>query len=227
MGVAMAIYFIDYENRSDVNGFSMLNENDKVFIFYSDKNDKMTFEQHIEINESKAEIEYIKIYRPKDVKNALDFQLIFLLGRMSNENPQDTYYIVARDKGYTSIKKMCAEYGIKFKVIDNIKPTSKMKQTAAKDEQNDPDTEIKLEIELSDGASDDFKAELAEMLSNDKIQLTDDEIENVIEVSTVPFKQLIGAIKKQLGGDEEKARIVTNIVNKYRKAKKKKQTLNV
>ena len=73
-----------------------------------------------------------------------------------------------------------------------------------------------------DSSSDENETELVKMLKESGIELTDEEITGIISVWKVPFKQLTGAVKKQLDGNEEKAGRVATLVNKYRKSKKKK-----
>lgn len=99
-------FFIDYENVGilGLKGLESLTDADSVSIFYSEYAQSLTFEYHNKINDSKADIDLIKVETPGE--NALDFQLSSYLGFIISENqnyfPDETfnYYIISKDKGY-------------------------------------------------------------------------------------------------------------------------------
>lgn len=98
----MASYFIDYENVR-VNGFQgleSLTQEDKVYIFYTDNADSMTFGLHRRLQESPAQISYIKVAAGR---NALDFQLASYLGYRIAQAPEEAYTIVSRDNGFAPL----------------------------------------------------------------------------------------------------------------------------
>lgn len=101
----MNVYLVDYENvKSDgLNGISKLNKDDKVIIFYSENADKLTFGLHRRINESVAEITYVKV--EVGLKNALDFQLVSYLGYLIAQKLENTYHIISNDSGFNSVVK--------------------------------------------------------------------------------------------------------------------------
>lgn len=96
----MSIFLIDYENVGvpGLDGLTKLNENDIIYIFYSENADRLTFGLHKRLSESKAQIVYMKI--GVGSKNALDFQLASFLGYLIAEKPESKFYIVSKDKGF-------------------------------------------------------------------------------------------------------------------------------
>lgn len=99
----MSFYLVDYENAKNLSGISKLSPDDHVIIFYSEKACTLTFETHLEILSSNAQIEYKRVKVGKN--NALDFQLDSYLGYVISQNERSDckYYIVAKDGGYSYI----------------------------------------------------------------------------------------------------------------------------
>ena len=81
----VANYYIDYENvhNEGLNGIELLDQGDKVTLFYSDKADTLKIDVVQLLMGSSARIEFVKIVN--GVENALDFQLITAL--MCNYDP--------------------------------------------------------------------------------------------------------------------------------------------
>ena len=59
----MAFYLVDYENvnTEGLQGVEQLTAADEVIIFYSEHADRLTFDLHRRLNESKAQIHYFKL----------------------------------------------------------------------------------------------------------------------------------------------------------------------
>lgn len=100
----MAMYFVDYENVNSLGlkGITDLEENDKVYIFYTEpgnvKSTTITMTAHFDIMKSKADIEYFCV--ECGGKNALDFQLSTFLGKCIAENKDGEFAIISNDKGF-------------------------------------------------------------------------------------------------------------------------------
>lgn len=96
----MTVYLVDFENvRSEgLRGVESLREDDKVVIFYSVNADAITFDVHILLSRSQAEIETFRILRGG--RNSLDFQLSTYLGYLVMENRYQNIVIVSQDKGF-------------------------------------------------------------------------------------------------------------------------------
>jgi len=110
----MAVYLIDFENvkQDGLNGIEQLEKNDKVIIFYSDNADKISFDVHINITKSSANITFRKVNVGS--KNALDFQLSSYLGYLIAKKKDDKFYIVTRDNGFYVLNDFWADADIKF-----------------------------------------------------------------------------------------------------------------
>jgi hypothetical protein len=99
----MNLYLIDYENVTDTGflGVKELTADDTVIVFYSQHTKNISFERHIELSQSLAHFEYIKI--SKTGKNYLDFQLSTYLGFLIGKDKPEHVYIITNDTGYDSV----------------------------------------------------------------------------------------------------------------------------
>ncbi len=116
----MTHYLVDYENvhADGLKGVNELKESERVIIFYSENADTMTFSLHKSLNESSADINFIKI--EAGTKNALDFQLVSYLGYMIAQNSKDIFYIVTKDNGYQAVVKFWAKKNCKITLIADL-----------------------------------------------------------------------------------------------------------
>ena len=96
----MTVYLVDFENvrSAGLKGVENLDEEDKVIIFYSKNADAITFDVHMLLSKSKAEIETYMIIRGG--RNSLDFQLSTYLGYLVMENRYRNIVIISADKGF-------------------------------------------------------------------------------------------------------------------------------
>ena len=101
----MNYYLVDYENvgADGLKGIEALDEQNTVYVFYSNNADKITFELHMKLNASKAAIFFFKANTGH--KNALDFQLSSYLGWLihANSGTESKYFIVSKDNGFSSL----------------------------------------------------------------------------------------------------------------------------
>ena len=106
----MAFYLIDYENKNKaIAGIANLTERDTVIFFYGANSNSIPFSLHLEIVRSPAKFEYYEV--KTGGKNALDNQLIYHIGRLSERHPGEDFYIVSSDKGYEYIIDFASEHG--------------------------------------------------------------------------------------------------------------------
>ncbi len=105
----MAVFLIDFENvRSDgLAGVERLSKEDRVYIFYSEHANTLTFGLYRSLVKASAEIYTIKAIT--GAKNALDFQLVSYLGYMINGEPDNTYYIISDDRGFETVAQFWRE----------------------------------------------------------------------------------------------------------------------
>ncbi|MBR4224548.1 MAG: hypothetical protein IKR73_07030 [Oscillospiraceae bacterium] len=99
------IFLIDHENvtSAGLDGVEDLTENDKVYIFYSDAQQTITFDAHRAIMQSKAQFTYFLVANGH--ANALDFQLTSFVGYLVGRSDDRKIYIISKDKGFTVIWK--------------------------------------------------------------------------------------------------------------------------
>lgn len=116
----MAIYLVDFENigYNGLKGIEKLPKGDQVHLFYSCNADKLTFDIHLCINASKAEIFYYKVETGS--KNALDFQLATYLGSLAGANPEESYYIVSNDDGFHYIIQFWKQRQVDIQQISKL-----------------------------------------------------------------------------------------------------------
>jgi hypothetical protein len=100
----LAIYLVDYENRSGkstangLNGIERLTNNDSVTVFLGKSNVVPAEILDRCVNRSKARVTFHKCR--KSARNYLDFQLVTHLGFLAATREEREYHIVSDDKGY-------------------------------------------------------------------------------------------------------------------------------
>lgn len=97
------IYFIDYENvgQSGFNGSEALTSADEIYLFHYEGTGNVKYENLISLAGSKARTQIIKL--TTHAKNAMDFQIVALLGYLTGKyQNKANYVIVSKDKGYES-----------------------------------------------------------------------------------------------------------------------------
>lgn len=116
----MSVFLIDYENvsASGLEGLESLTQNDIVHIFYTENADRLTFDAHRRLLETKAQVRYNKV--ESGTKNALDFQLATYLGYLLRENGEVPYYIISKDNGFDSVIKFWGRQGIGLRRLPNL-----------------------------------------------------------------------------------------------------------
>lgn len=99
----MSIYLIDYENvhYAGLKGIDHLNPQDEVILFYGNSASTIPMELHIDIANSGAKVQYIKI--DKIGKNYLDFQLSATAGYKVGTTEQTNYIIISKDTGFDAV----------------------------------------------------------------------------------------------------------------------------
>lgn len=135
----MKLYMVDQENvgGSGIHGMSSLHSEDKVIIFCNHIMKSVPFATHIEIVNSKAQVEYKVIERCGP--NYLDFQLVTYLGYLIAQTHYEEIVIVSKDKGYEAVVDFWRDKGLRIHRQSNIKEEeSKPKQSKAVK----PDTKV-------------------------------------------------------------------------------------
>ncbi len=120
----MRFLFIDLENvRSNgLEGVLSLEAEDQVFIFYSENANNLTIPTLENINNSKATVKFINTNFVGS--NAMDFQIVSLLGAMIERYKQGFFSIISHDNGFKSALTFCeryfSDYPINLGKFDNI-----------------------------------------------------------------------------------------------------------
>lgn len=98
----MRTFLIDLENvkNQGMIGVEQLSGEDRVFIFYSESANSLSIPTIQAMNNSKAEIEYVKLQRSG--RNAMDFQIVALLGFLIGSEKNGNFCIVSQDNGYVA-----------------------------------------------------------------------------------------------------------------------------
>ncbi len=106
----MRHYFIDLENvrSAGLEGIVSLDESDFVHIFYSDNANSLTIPALESINSSKARVSFIKINTTGS--NAMDFQIVAMLGAMIEREKTGDFYVISHDHGFRSAVNFCRDY---------------------------------------------------------------------------------------------------------------------
>lgn len=130
----MGNYLVDYENvkKDGLNGIDKLNKGDRVYIFYSENADTLTFELHKKINESDARIDFQRV--EVGTKNALDFQLSTLLGYLVASSRQEEYFIVTNDNGFHSVCNYWEKNKVKVSIVPDVAAGRVLQEKAAAQE---------------------------------------------------------------------------------------------
>ena len=120
----MRFFFIDLENvRSNgLEGVISLEADDQVLVFYSENANNLTIPTLENINNSKATVKFINTNFVGS--NAMDFQIVSLLGAMIERHKQGFFSIISHDNGFKSALTFCeryfSDYPISVGKFDNI-----------------------------------------------------------------------------------------------------------
>ena len=116
----MRSFFIDLENvRSyGLEGILLLKPEDKVYVFYSDNANTLTIPTIESLNESSAQVKYIKTNYIG--ANAMDFQIVTLLGASIEKERTGRFYIISHDNGFRSAVKFCEGYFTGYDIVTGV-----------------------------------------------------------------------------------------------------------
>lgn len=147
----MAFYLVDYENvtTDGLQGIDWRTSADEIIIFYSEHADRLSFDLHQRINESKAQITYIKVAACK--KNALDFQLVTYLGYLIARHPNDSFYIISKDNGFQNVVNFWADRNVtvtQLGALDELPQVSKEPKQPKKEKAQSSPKKDKLQSQV-------------------------------------------------------------------------------
>ena len=118
-------FLVDYENvKTDgLNGIENRKKTDSICIFYSKNADKMSFDLHAILNDTKAVISMQRVR--VGYKNALDFQLTSFLGYAIGQCAENckkkvNFYIVTKDNGFSCLTDYWKKQGIDVYMVKSL-----------------------------------------------------------------------------------------------------------
>ena len=110
-------YLIDSENINDVwvELLQVLEDEDEILVFYTDKSAHMGYDRIVCLMEQKrGTVHWIKCF---EGQNALDFQLVTELGSCLSRNGSREYIIVSNDTGYDAVVRYWQQKGCSVRRI--------------------------------------------------------------------------------------------------------------
>ena len=118
-------FLVDYENvkLDGLNGIENRKKTDSICIFYSKNADKMSFDLHAILNNTKAVISTQRVR--VGYKNALDFQLTSFLGYAISQCRESckkkvTFYIVTKDNGFNCLIDYWKKQGVDVYMVRSL-----------------------------------------------------------------------------------------------------------
>lgn len=97
------IYLIDYENvgKKGLEGAECLKNSDELYLFHYKGTGEVKYDNLLKLANSSARTQVIKLSTHE--KNAMDFQIVALLGYLSGKYGRSAvYHIISKDMGYAS-----------------------------------------------------------------------------------------------------------------------------
>ncbi len=118
-------FLVDYENvkLDGFNGIENRKKTDSICIFYSMNADKMSFDVHAILSNTKAAVSMQKVR--VGYKNALDFQLSSFLGYAISQCAENckkkvNFYIVTKDNGFNCLIDYWKKQGTDVYIVKSL-----------------------------------------------------------------------------------------------------------
>ena len=162
---------IDYENVQNINLSALKGKSFFIKIFIGNLQTKVPIDLVLKSQELHTQIEWIQINGTG--KNALDFHLTFMLGRLVEKDPNACFHVISKDTGYDHLINhlkfkniLCSRKEDIAKITTLIQEGNKyledsfeavMKKLEAVDKKNRPKSEatlknhIRAHLKLHDG----------------------------------------------------------------------------
>lgn len=146
--IYMRNYFIDLENvrSAGLEGVHSLEEDDNVYVFYSDNANTLTIPTLESISSSKARVQYIKINCYGS--NAMDFQIVAMFGAMIEREKRGSFYIISHDNGFKSAVSFCRAFFSDLKLTMGAYATIQA-TLGENNQQDDDETRVEMTVQSS------------------------------------------------------------------------------
>lgn len=161
------IYLVDTENVKWVDLLNVVTSNEKIMLFHSQENVNMSYKELVSLSSKIVDISHEETVNGSE--NALDFQLLAVLGLMMNK--EDQFIIVAKDTGYDAAIVKYVEKGYFVRRLTVEEVVNMHKQLNSKKKKREKDLIEKQEINNAE-----LQAELPEPTKN--IETFEIEIDN-------------------------------------------------
>jgi hypothetical protein len=191
------VYLIDYENVKKLTGIGNLTETDIVLIFFTKNANSLTFEEHFEIQQSKAKIECKNVLAGN---NALDFQLSSYLGFLIGKGFTN-FTIISKDTGF----KCLQDFWLKEQTITILQKSSLSNE--------EPVEKTTQSVQQPN--------DLEKALKTSSLKLTSEEIKKIVSiVNQYKTRQTINSNLQKYFKDNEKVGEIYKILKPFLKGKK-------
>lgn len=113
-------FFVDMENvhRNGIKGVGELNEKDCVRIYYSNPLENIPIQLHLQILESKAKFEYVKV--EFQLKNAADMMILLDIKETAKKHKKSEFIIISNDADFDAPIAEFREMGVNAKKMPVI-----------------------------------------------------------------------------------------------------------
>ena len=137
---------IDFENVQPDNVGVLNGRSFKIKVFAGAHQSKVPFEMARAFQPFGQDVEYI---RSDEIgKNALDFHIAYYIGRLAAENPNASFHVISKDKGFDPLTKHLKAQGISCQRSSSVTDIPGIKISSSKSISNTVDT-----IKVSDSRS--------------------------------------------------------------------------
>lgn len=208
------VYLIDYENVRNLRGVGGLKENDKVIVFYTKNANMIAVDDHVEIQNSKASVDFKQVHTGK---NALDFQLSSYLGFLVGQNIEGIC-VISKDTGFDCV----IDFWAREKNITIYKQPALVIQENEQEQEKTGLTEKKSKVKNRKSNQEEPSTDLKTVLTKNahQLQIEPSEIEKIVKiVSQYKTKNAINTNIQKTLKVSSKAGSVQKLIKPFLKGK--------
>ena len=121
---------VDFENVHPDNVGILNGRSFKIKVFVGANQAKIPFELARTLHAFGPDAEYVQI--AGSGKNALDFHIAYYIGRLAAENPDASFYVISKDKGFDPLIKHLKAQGISCQRLSSIADIQGVKISSSK-----------------------------------------------------------------------------------------------
>lgn len=153
----MRIFLVDTENVgwAGLTGASKLDKTDIIYILLGKGVNSRAVKGDIVVDLLKSKVQYVIEETKHEGKNYLDFQLSLIVGRLLERHEDAEFIIISKDQGYKAVTDYLEKNNRKGSIAQTI------------GEYLSPKPKPKSKPKKKQLSMDDYKNELAKIISND------------------------------------------------------------